>query len=162
MVKTPNLIPMYSNCAKAKIAQALGDKPMRLSHLGIARIAIEAEKLWQESALVLVKVEIVAHGYFLKELCLFVLDRLADEVVVGSHVKDGARGAGVAQLYHGLRAKGGQVHVRLNLEQLPEPTESQGRVRPEPELGVIVGGRLLKETIFGKVHGVDRHEILPK
>ena len=77
-------------------------------------------------------------------------------------VEDGSRDAGVAEFDHGLRAERGQVHVRLDLEELAESAEGEGRVRPETELRVVVRRRLLQKAVLGEVDCVDGHEVLKK
>lgn len=49
---------------------------------------------------------VVPRKELLKELSLFVLDRLDDELVITRHVENGATGAWVGQLDEGLVAEG--------------------------------------------------------
>ena len=74
-------------------------------------------------------------------------------------IEDGARGAGIGELQHGLSTEWDEELVLLNLEDVAELPEGEGGVGAELELGVIVGRRLLQRAVSREDDRLHRVEV---
>lgn len=108
--------------------------------LGVASVAVEAKELGQQRPRVLREVDVVPGQQLAEEVALAVLDRLQHELVVGGHVEDAARGAGVGQFPQRTSAHGRHEVDGADPEQRPEVAEDARRVGAQSEAAVLLRG----------------------